>query len=96
MARDWAVSEWAMLGSNQRPLPCEGRYIHTAEYLYIRQVRIDDTPQRRCLAEAVGDHPLVLAVPHVALVDRTVVLMPLAAPLALRIGAWLPRLQGSY
>jgi hypothetical protein len=37
-----AFSEWAMLGSNQRPLPCEGskilcwRFLELAKHLQIR------------------------------------------------------------
>ena len=33
-------SEWAMLGSNQRPLPCEGSKVTTAVYRHIPKMRV--------------------------------------------------------
>jgi hypothetical protein len=34
-------SEWAMLGSNQRPLPCEGSKVTAAIYSHIPKVRVN-------------------------------------------------------
>ncbi len=36
-----AFSKWAMLGSNQRPLPCEGSKVTIAVYRHLRKIPIN-------------------------------------------------------
>jgi hypothetical protein len=43
-----AYCEWAMLGSNQRPLPCEGRFAYAAAYRQEPQNRINKRFLRIC------------------------------------------------
>jgi hypothetical protein len=46
-----AFSEWAMLGSNQRPLPCEGSKILCWRFLELAKLLEMDVFLRQCFSQ---------------------------------------------
>ena len=64
-----AFSEWAMLGSNQRPLPCEGAQACSSPSYCVRELRrfagiLRSLPCRSVLPNKTGSRPAACSLNH--------------------------------